>query len=179
MTWAWVTRGGGAPYWRVCNPSWADPLDTSFSRRKGGRWNSPLSFGVLYLNATTTVAAANARRYAADHGYALADLLPGEEPQVLECTLPEQALVDIVTPAGIAAAGLPAAFPYGVDRAQCQPIGARCFGDNEAGIAGLSAAESGGPRHSIGEEAALFDRGAPLATPGRRWAFAHWYPAAG
>ena len=47
--------------YRVCDPSWRDPLDTTYAKRFGGRWNVADSLGALYLNATIAVAAANAR----------------------------------------------------------------------------------------------------------------------
>ena len=34
---------------RVVDPDWADPLDASFSRSGGGRWNPPGAFAALYL----------------------------------------------------------------------------------------------------------------------------------
>ncbi|MGH2997143.1 MAG: hypothetical protein ACRDM9_12585, partial [Gaiellaceae bacterium] len=49
-----IRRGG--PYNRLAEPSWSDPLDTSYSRRRGGRWNPPGSFGALYLNRDLRIA---------------------------------------------------------------------------------------------------------------------------
>ena len=66
MTFSHLRRGG--TYYRVCDPSWPDPSDTSFSKTQGGRWNPPdrpgrPGFGALYLNATIALARANARRH--------------------------------------------------------------------------------------------------------------------
>ena len=36
----------GGTYYRVCDPTWIDPLDTNYAKRDGGRWNSPNEFGV-------------------------------------------------------------------------------------------------------------------------------------
>lgn len=130
------------------------------------------------LGATPRVAAANARRYAASHGYALADLVPGSLPELAECTVPRQSVVDVVTPGGVAAVGLPATYPLGVDHPACQPIGQAAFDAGEQGIASRSAAEAAGGGPTAGEELALFHRGYPLVTPGARRRFADWYPAA-
>jgi len=52
-----LERGG--TYLRVVDPAWADPLDASFSRRAGGRWNPP-GFAALYLCRDLETARANA-----------------------------------------------------------------------------------------------------------------------
>jgi RES domain-containing protein len=159
----------------VAKPEWADPFDTTFSARSGGRWNPPGSFGVLYLNADERVASANARQWFAHNGgFSVLDLQPARRPVAVACTF-RQELVDVVSPEGVAAIGLPSRYPWKVPRSDCQPIGERLHAAGERGIACRSAAECAGPRQSVGEEAALFDRGAPLVSPGAVLPFHAWY----
>ncbi len=46
---------------RVADPSWVDPLDSTFAATAGGRWNPPDSFRVLYLNEDVVTARLNLR----------------------------------------------------------------------------------------------------------------------
>src|SRR5947199_199474 len=55
-----VERRGA--YVRVADPGWRDPLDGRHARARGGRWNPPESFPVVYLCATLGVARANVIR---------------------------------------------------------------------------------------------------------------------
>jgi hypothetical protein len=43
------TRQMAGTYLRVADPGWADPLDSSFAQRLGGRWNAPDAHATLYL----------------------------------------------------------------------------------------------------------------------------------
>ena len=80
-----------------------------------------------------------------------------------------------MTPAGIAALGLPDRFPYQVVYAACRPIGAKAYDAGERGIASRSAAEA--TRKSVvGEELALFDAALRLVVAGQRLPFNAWYP---
>lgn len=54
MTFRRVRRGG--IFHRLADPDWDDPLDGSYAKVHGGRWNPPESFPVLYLNADENVA---------------------------------------------------------------------------------------------------------------------------
>ena len=49
------------PAWRTADPSWDDPLDPTYARRKGGRWNAPGSVSTLYLSESERVARLNAQ----------------------------------------------------------------------------------------------------------------------
>jgi RES domain-containing protein len=69
-----VRRGG--PYLRVADPAWADPLDGRFAADRGGRWNPPESFPVVYLCGSIEVARANVYRRLAGQPYGPEDLLP-------------------------------------------------------------------------------------------------------
>jgi len=170
---AHLERGG--TYYRVCDPSWRDPADTSFSRRYGGRWNPPGAFGALYLNADIAVAAANARRSLASvfgDAVAFADIRPERRPDLQLFTVTASPFVDAVTPKGIAALGLPGAYPAGCGHDACRTIARELHAAGESGIAARSGALAGG------EELAIFDTHAALARRQRhgRRKFAAWYP---
>ena len=169
-----IARGG--TYVRVADPDWADPLDASFSRRSGGRWNPPGEFAVLYLCRDVETARANARRLIAGQPFTFDDLLPERLPVLVEATVPEARHVDAVTARGLAALELPATYPRDgrgrtVGHARCRRIGSAAWAAGEPGIACRSAAE-GAP--DGGEELALFDRGVRLRR-GRRRRFDRWY----
>lgn len=170
---AHLKRGG--TYYRVCDPSWKNPADTSFSRRDGGRWNPPGAFGALYLNADIAVAAANARRSLATafgDAVTFADIRPERRPDLQLFTVAASAFVDAITPDGIAALGLPTVYPDGCGHDACRTIARELYAAGEPGIAARSAAL---PR---GEELAIFDTHASLARRQRsgRRTFAAWYP---
>ena len=163
-------------YYRVFKPEWADPLDASFSKRFGARWNAPGAFGVLYLNKTIAVAAANARKQHLGRAIGLFDLLPSRRPNLLEVKVPRSTLLDVVTEEGLAAIGFPASYPLGVSHARCQPIGKRAYASGAfRGIAYRSAAECTAT-YWVGEELAWFDSSPPLHESAPRRAFKDWYP---
>jgi RES domain-containing protein len=168
-----VERSG--PYSRVCDPSWTDPLDATFAARHGGRWNAPGSFGVLHLNATIAVAAANARRNYDGEIATLFDLRPEHRPDLQLVDVQLATFVDVVTPAGVRAVRLPAAFPYGVQHDPCRRIGARAYAARENGIATRSNADATATTF-VGEELAAFDTALALARRMERLPFARWYP---
>lgn len=168
-------------YLRVAKPEWADPFDTSFSRRSGGRWNPPGVFGVLYLNRDQAAASANARRHFAEQGgFSLLDLKPEKRPIAIPCLLKRTKLVDVLTDAGITALGLPVEYPWQVPHSRCRPIGRRLHQAEESGVAVRSAAECPGAGEFVGEEAAIFDHavaaGRVTRKPrGRPLPFEQWY----
>lgn len=167
-----ITRGG--TYYRVCDPSWTDPADTSYAKRKGGRWNPPGEFGALYLSESIVVAAANARRsLQLEFGDAVtfADLRPERRPDVQAFTVKNHRFVDAVSAKGIAALGLPATYPESCGHRLCQSIARTLYRANEAGIAVRSAAADG-------EELAIFDSHQALARRSRkgRRSFHEWFP---
>jgi hypothetical protein len=163
-------------YCRVFKPDWADPLDTSPSKLFGGRWNAPGSFGALYLNRDTTVAAANCRAQHAGRAIGLFDLQPDRRPRLLRVDVPDSPCLDVVSPSGIEELRLPAAFPLGVDHNRCRPIGLRAYRDGRfRGIACRSAAECRA-MYWVGEELAWFDSSPVLRENGPRQDFASWYP---
>jgi RES domain-containing protein len=169
-----IERGG--TYVRVVDPGWADPLDASFSRRSGGRWNPPGTFAALYLCRDVETARANARRQLEGQPFTFDDLLPERLPALVETTVPQARYVDAVSARGLASLALPASHPLDgrariVSHERCRPIGAAAWDAGEPGIACRSAAP-GAPAGS--EELALFARGQRLRR-GRRPRFERWY----
>lgn len=170
MTLPLISRGG--EYFRIADPDWPEPLDASYALARGGRWNPPGSFPVLYLNAEMGTARANVDRRFEGLPYSVLDLLPDRRPMVVSADVPAQDFVDIVTDRGCEAAGLPKSYPRHangreVSHGRCRPIGAEAHEQGLSGIASRSAARSNG------EELAWFtDLPVP---PVRRWAFDDWY----
>ena len=156
-----ILRGGH--YHRVYKPDWQDPLDTKPGIEHGGRWNAPRSFGVLYLNATLIVAAANARTHHAGRAIGLFDLKPERRPHLLTLEVPRSLALDAVTAE--------------VGHSRCYPIGKLAYKEQRLrGIACRSAAECS-PTEWLGEELAWFDRSPALQAISTQ-SFAAWYPDA-
>jgi hypothetical protein len=171
-----VTRGGR--YVRVADPAWRSPLDPRFAERRGGRWNPPGSFPVVYLCASHEVARALVLDRFVLLPYGLLDLRPERRPILIETDVSERRVVDVVTDAGCRAATLPTTYPLDgrgrrIGWSRTQPIGSAAFEQGEAGIACRSASL---PRRERGEELAWFvrDRGDRLRTL-RRLAFDDWF----
>lgn len=170
LTFATVDRGGA--YLRVADPEWPNPLDPSFAQARGGRWNAPGSFPVLYLNADVATARANVDRGFAGLPYGPTDLLPGRRPTLVGTLVPQDRYVDIVSDDGCSSAGLPTSYPLD-DRGReipyetCQPIGAEAKGQGLPGIACRSAARPSG------QELAWFTGVASVPTHVQ--AFDDWY----
>ena len=164
----------GGTYFRLFKPGWTDPLDALYSMRNGGRWTPKGEFGAVYLNATLAVAAANARMQHSGRAIGLFDLLPNKRPSLLDVEVPSAPVADIVSSGGIAAAGLPHDYPFGVGHAACWPVACAAYADAAiAGIACRSSAECTSTRFS-GEELAWFDR-SPRPAELRRRTFEEWY----
>jgi RES domain-containing protein len=171
-------RAGRA--YRVCDQHGIDPLDTAFSKARGGRWNPPdrgdrLGFGALYLNASLAAARANARHLVHDLFGPVAfldDLAPGALPDLQHVTIARAALLDAVTPDGIAELGLADTYPEQIPHPPCQGHAAAAY-DELDGVAALSATAPGE------EEWAIFDRVVErIVRSGRRVPFASWWRAA-
>ncbi len=164
-------------HFRVCDPSWTDPLDTSFAKRHGGRWNPAGSFGVLYLCATISVAAGNARRVYEGEIATLFDLLPEQRPDLQIIAVTPIRVVDAATDIGLQSLRLPLTYPVGVSWRPCQAIGKNAYGRGENGIACRSADAADRTNISIeGEELVVFDRAVRHVTRLERLPFAQWYP---
>jgi RES domain-containing protein len=165
-------------YHRVCDPSWPDPSDTSFSKANGGRWNPPdrpgrPGFGALYLNATIEVARANARRHVLmSFGATIDDLIDDDDhrPDLQRYEIVESEFVDAVTPAAVAAVGLAPSYPSAIPHPPCQGIAEYAYAQGEHGIVPLSA------ESPAEEELVIFDRDvAALAVRTTRLRFSNWY----
>jgi RES domain-containing protein len=169
-------RGGpGSARRRPAEPSWADPLDTSYSRQRGGRWNAPGSFGVLYLNRNLQVARLQVRHKLRGHPYGVEDLDEAEQHDLVSVQVAERDWLDCVTVPDLEAVGLPATYPRHrngrpVRHVDCQPIGGAAFDDGRPGIACRSAASP------TDEELAVFDRDAKanVRMTGKQ-PFADWF----
>jgi RES domain-containing protein len=163
-----TARRGGA-YNRLAEPAWADPLDIGFARERGGRWNAPGTYGVLYLNGSPAVARAQARHKLAGQPFGIEDLDESEQHDLVDVEVPEGDYLDCVTAAGLEAVGLPASYPRAVGHAECRPVGAAA---RDAGRPGVACRSAAAPE---GEELAVFDIAVGgVVLTGRR-AFADWF----
>ena len=174
MTPLLVTRGG--VYMRVADPDWDDPLSGAFAKARGGRWNAPGTFSVVYLNGDVRVARANVLQRFEGLPYGPEDLEPSAAPALVSTIVPENEFVDVVSDAGCIAVGLPATYPIDeedvpVPHEACQPVGQEAWVAGLPGIACRSAAPAA--RHG-GEELAWFARGEPL-TPLEVRRFLDWF----
>ena len=135
---------------RVADPDWDDPLDGAHAAERGGRWNPPESFPVVYLCESVAVARANVVRLLAGQPYGPEDLRPGAGPVLVSARVPEDRYLNAVTEAGCAALGLPRSYPRDrrgrmVAKSRCQPLGLEAWDRGLPGVAALSAAP-GAPR---------------------------------
>ena len=153
-----VRRGG--PYVRVADPSWRDPLSGEYSRTRGGRWNAPGAFGVVYLNASLDSARALVHARLEERGIRPEDILPEAGPVLVATTVPDETYVNGVTDAGLRSVNLPTTYPLDsrgkiIAHRVCQPIGQLAWDAGEQGIACRPATRGAPPN---GEELAYFDR---------------------
>jgi hypothetical protein len=173
---ATVRRGG--EYNRLAEPAWLDPLDISFSRTAGGRWNRPGSYGTLYLNLGVTMARAQADHRLAGLPYGVEDLDESEQHDLVEVQVPDGEFLDCVTDHGLEAIDLPASYPRhpdgrAVEHAECWPVGAAARADGRQGVACRSAMQQA----PAGEELAVFDTDVGGVTQTGRVTFGDWYYA--
>ena len=165
-------------WWRIADPAWDDPLDPSFARRHGGRWNPPDSFPVLYLNEDVTTARLNLRAFISRWPYEPEDLRDDTGPTLIGCTVPRRQVVcDAHSPAGLRAAGLPGTYPLDrggalIPHARCQPVGARARAEDLRGVRARSARSQDG----AGRELAWFPASRrSLARRVETHAFTAWF----
>lgn len=167
----------GHVWWRIADPQWNDPLDPNFARRRGGRWNPPESFPVLYVNEDTQTARLNLIAFTAGWPYEPEDLREDAGPVLVGCVLPRrQEVCDAHTRAGVRAAGLPATYPID-ERGEivpwdvCQPIGERV---KKAGLRGVLT-HSAQSRHGERELAWFPASARSRARRQRTLKFVEWY----
>lgn len=164
----------GHRWLRVADPSWADPLDTSFAEAMGGRWNPPGSFATLYLNEDLDTARAQVTALLSGSPVEPEDLDVGFD--LVVATLPRsQVVADAVTDSGLDALGLPRTYPRHrngrpVRHEDCQPVGRAVKDIGLRGIHARSAVLEGG------KELAWFPaRATSRAFLRDRLAFADWW----
>ena len=168
-------RRGGRHH-RVADPSWRRPLDGKYSAERGGRWNAPGSFPVVYLFGTIELARSFVLHKHTGLPYSVLDMAEERRPVLVQTDVPEDRFVDVVTERGCIVATLPATYPHDengveVPWERCRPIGQAAWDQGEAGIACRSAsARPGDP----GEELAWFQREARLSSAGRQ-RFDAWF----
>jgi RES domain-containing protein len=170
-----IRRAG--EYLRIADPGWADHLDGRYARDRGGRWNAPGSFPVVYLNGSVDVARANLYKRLADQPYGPEDLDPEHAPLLVSTQVRLALFADVITSRGCESAGLPATYPRDrrgreVSWARCQPIGQAAWGAGLAGVACRTAARTAPPG---GEELAWFQRGRRRLRPKRSLTFEEWF----
>lgn len=145
----------GHPWLRVADETWDDPLEPSFAQQRGGRWNQPNSFPVLYLNEDLPTARAQIERMLSGYPVEADDLDP---PFVLiTVSLPRnQTVADAVTNEGLVRLGLPATYPVAggkpVLHKRCRKVGAAVRLADLRGVRARSAAT----RDGSGAELAWF-----------------------
>ncbi len=165
-------------WYRICEAAWDDPLDDSFAKVAGGRWNPPQSWRTLYLNEDVVTARLNLDRFIAGWPYEPEDLDDDAGPHLAAATLPDrQTVADVHSPDGVAAAGLPATYPLDdagetVGHETCQEIGAAV---RSSGLRGVRCRSAEAP-HGAGRELAWF----PATTRSRahllaRRPFSEWF----
>jgi len=163
---------------RIADSQWANPLDPGFAGQRGGRWNPPKSFPVLYLNEDTVTARLNLRAFVAPWPYEPEDIRDDTGPVLVGATLPSNLIVcDVHSPDGVAAVGLPASYPLDdkgetVGHDVCQPIGSAV---RAAELNGIRCRSARSPRGE-GRELAWFPHEASdVAAVESRASFADWY----
>jgi RES domain-containing protein len=168
--------------YRVADPQWINPLDPTYSKRVGGRWNPGGTFAALYLNQSIEVSKANARRFLTTQleGSPLSadDFEPSELPVLVATTVPADEFLAVLDAEACEAVGLPTSYPLDatgaiVEWTLCQPIGAGAYQAGPGGVACPSAAMNG---PVDGEELACFERdGEVTLEVADVMAFADWY----
>jgi RES domain len=170
-----VRRGGACN--RLAEPHWEDPLDTSFSKQHGGRWNAPGSYGVLYLNVTAQLARIQVEHKLAGHPYDIEDLDPAAQHDLVEVDVAETDALDLISDNGLQAVGMPLSYPQDADgqpvpHEQCHPVGQAAYDEPLPAIACRSAAAGA---EGADEELAVFDRDVGIVAQTARRPFAGWY----
>jgi len=164
--------------YRCVPASSVDPMSVTFSLR-GGRWNPPGTFAVLYTFLSASLARTFIRTQWAKAGTAIEDLQPQALPDLLVLNCSVTGLTDITTPTGLQNVGLPAMYPVGFESEASWPvtqqIGVRLHGSGSAGVLTRSATATTwtGPQENWAE-IAIFPDNAPLPTlteriPAERW----------
>ena len=126
------------PLYRVVRAGWQDPLDTSYGRARGGRWNAPGSYDVLYTACSRRVARFVALDIFRVAAVTLEDLLPAARPALAEIGWRGR-VVEAITERGLEAAGLPHHYPKGTGHETTQALATTWHADGAEGIVCRSA----------------------------------------
>jgi hypothetical protein len=168
-------------YVRVADPEWDNPLDGSYARDKGGRWNRPDSYPVVYLNGSLRTARLNCLHKYRYLPYGPEDLDEAEAPVLVATVVPDGEHADCLSDAGLKGWRLPITYPQHSDGRpvsweECWSVGEAAHGARLDGVACRSAAEGTGPHD---RELAYFERdNAPALEPVETVAFNDWFWAA-
>jgi hypothetical protein len=166
---------------RLAEPDWGDPLDVSYSRANGGRWNVAGRFGALYLNATLRMARLQVDHRLAGFPYGVEDLDPSEQHDLVEVDVAEADFLDCVTDEGLGAVALPATYPddetgVRIPHDVCAAIAADAYDGGLSGVSCRSAARDATPDD---HELAVFEGDASvLVVEMDRRPFGDWYLSA-
>lgn len=160
-------------FFRVADPDWSDPLDTSYAAAGAGqRWNPP-GVACLYLNHDKQTARANVARLFVGRPYGAEDLDPATAPLLIEVNVPAGVAADAFTDDGLLAVRLPITYPLDsvgniIGHDICQAVGRDVY---DAGLDGVDcrSAADGGTR-----ELAWFPRDAHATIVDTR-AFDSWW----
>lgn len=166
----------GHRWLRVADPAWSDPLDPTYARDHGGRWNPPGSYPTLYLNEDMATARAQIEALLRDSPVEPDDLDSGFD--LVVATLPRsQEVADAVSGSGLRALDLPDTYPRHINglpvrHETCQPVGEAVYAAGLRGVHARSAATLDGS----GRELAWFPaRETSRATLEERLAFRDWW----
>jgi hypothetical protein len=171
-----IRRGGR--YYRLAEPDWSDSLDSGYSHTRGGRWNEPGAFPVLYLNDSIQTARLQVMHKLARQPYGPEDLNPDEQHDLIAVEVPAEEYLDCISDEGLDLLGLPASYPRyrngrPVAHTTCRPVGQYAWDSGLPGIACRSAAMGAAPTN---EELAFFDRPQqPRPALVERLPFASWW----
>jgi RES domain-containing protein len=159
---------------RVVKPDWQDPFDASFAGAHGGRWNPPGSWPTLYLNRDLDTARAQVARLL-EGTFAAPDDLSDDAFVLVAARVQPVMLADVVSVAGVKAAGLPATYPVNangsvVSHGRCQAVGVQA---RDAGLGGVEA-RSACMRDGSGRELALWSSLAAVSPVKRRSPYGRW-----
>ena len=171
---------GHTTWFRLADPSWTSPLDTSHAESNGGRWNSPGSHATLYLCADVATAAAQIARLL-QGTFLVEEDLRDDAYLLVPVTLPRGlSAADAHSERGLQALGLPTTYPHTatgavVSHTRCQPIGDEVARQGLGGVHACSATPGAHPHH---RELAWFPKPGERATasdplPYLTWRHAH------
>lgn len=165
-------------WYRLADPSWDNPLDPTFARDAGGRWNPPGAFDVLYLNGDAATARVNFSLFLEGQPFGPEDLREETAPVLFELQLPAQQIVcDAASDPGLIAVGLPASYPLDRDGEAvrhnvCQRVGEHAFVAELDGVSCRCARAS----NPTLQELAWFSRGREgLVASQTPQSFSQWY----